>query len=238
MNYNIYDFYARKKLNRFTFAGEVPIVSGQLASATLQSFGVAGEVNWKVSDPLSFDLKVGYASGQPGLSSSTLDSFKAFYFNPNYHIGMILFNYQLANFAAPQTANVAGVNATQLRSPYDNPIVNTTYFSLAAPIKPWEKWTFKPGLLYAIAPQTAGSTSNFYNYWTKTTATSTPGKVQGTSLGWEFDLGITFQWDEAFQFSFDNGIYFPGSYYAYSNTQTDNAQSMVYASSVRIGVNF
>jgi hypothetical protein len=172
------------------------------------------------------------------MSGSTIDNYKAFYFNPNYHIAMIMFNYQLANFAGPQTQNNPTLNPSNLKSPYDNPIVDAQYVSLATQIKPWEKWTFRPTFAYAVAPKTAANGQNFFNYWTRTVETNNSGKNQGSNLGWELDLGITFQWDEYFTFSFDNGVFFPGSFYAFSNTPQDNATSPVFASSVRIGVNF
>ena len=67
---------------------------------------------------------------------------------------------------------------------------------------------------------------------------NTTGSDQGNSLGWEVDFGITFQWDESFQFNLDTGLFMPGSFYAFSNTGTSNAQSAVFATSARVGINF
>jgi hypothetical protein len=234
MNFLTYDLFARKKLNTLTLGVEVPITSGTLAASTYSTFAVAGEADWKPSDSFEMMLKTGYA---PGQDSSTSD-YKAFYFNPNYHIAMIMFNYQLANFAGPQTQNNPNLSRGSLASPYDNPIVDAQYLSLASHFKPWDKWTIRPNLAYAVAPKTAANGQSFYNYWTRTMQVNQSGKSQGSSLGWEFDLGLTFQWDEYFQFSWDNGVFFPGSFYAFSNTPTDNATSAVFATSVRVGVNF
>ncbi len=238
MNFNVFDLYAKKKFSRVTLGAEVPIISGTLAGAPYQTFGLAGEVTWKAVDSVELWLKTGYASGQAGLSSSTIDTYKAFYFNPNYHLGMIMFNYQLANFGGAQTQNNPNLNLNQLSSPYNNPIVDAAYVAVGAAIKPWDKWTFKPVVVYAIAPQAVGGTSFFYNNWSKQVVANTPGATQGTSLGAEIDLGVTFQWDEYFQFNFDNGLYLPGSFLAFSNTATSNSLSPVFATSVRIGVSF
>lgn len=237
MNFVTYDLYAKKKLNRFTFGAEVPIVSGALGGASYQTFGVATEINWKTTDILDLNLKVGYAPGQTNFLGGTMDNFKAFYFNPNYHIGMVMFNYQLANFAGPQTQNNPNLAPNQLKSPYDNPIVNAQYLSLGAQIKPWDKWTIRPGFVYAVAPQSAASGQTFFNYWTKTIQTAV--KDQAKDLGWEVDLGVTFQWDEYFTFSWDNGLYMPGGFYAFSNyLPQDNRTDPVFATSFRVGVNF
>ena len=96
----------------------------------------------------------------------------------------------------------------------------------------------RPALAYAVAPRSAASGSYFYNTWDRALSSAPAVKDQGTSLGWEIDFGVTFQWDEYFQFNFDNGIYFPGQFYAFSNTAQDNTRSAVFATSVRVGVNF
>jgi hypothetical protein len=239
MNFITYDIFARKKLSQLTLGAEVPITSGTLGAAKYSTVAFGGEADWKASDSFEFLLKAGYAPGQDSLTTgAAIDTYKAFYFNPNYHIAMIMFNYQLANFSRAQTLNNSNLSPNQLGSPYDNPIVDAQYISLATHIKPWEKWTIRPTFAYAVAPKTASMGQSFYNYWTKTYQTNNSGKSQGSSLGFEFDLGLTFQWDEYFQFSWDNGFFFPGNYYAFSNTATDNATSTVFATSIRVGVNF
>ena len=147
MNFVIYDFFARKKFNKVSIAGEVPLVSGTLGSSNYQTVALAGEIDWKPSETWEFLFKSGYAPGQPNQGSASIDTFRAFYFHPNYHIGMIMFNYQLANFVGPQTQNNATLSAAGLKSPYDNPITDAAYFSLSTQIKPWDKWTLRPGLV-------------------------------------------------------------------------------------------
>jgi hypothetical protein len=238
MNYLTYDIYARKKFSRLTLGVEVPIAIGNIGSSNYQAFAAAAEVNYQAFDPVELMLKLGYASGQTNVSGAQIDTYRAFYMNPDYHIGMIMFNYQLSNFARAQTLNNPAMAQSQLSSPYDNPIVNAGYIALSSNIKPWDKWTFRPGLVYARAPQVSTNGSYFYNYTTKTLQQNNTGSDQGANLGFEFDLGVTFQWDEYFQFSLDNGIYLPGNFYAFSNTTNPNATAPVFASSLRIGVNF
>ena len=238
MNYLTYDIYAKKKFSNFTLGAEIPVVNGSIAGANYSSFAFVLEADWKASDVWDFQFKAGHVSGQTNLDSQSIDTYRAFYLNPNYHIGMIMFNYQLANFAGPQTNNDPGLSPTQMASPYNNPIVDAQYISIAPQIKPWEKWTFRPGVTYARAPRTAIAGQYFFNNWTHSVSDAPAVKDQGSSLGWEIDLGITFQWDEYFQFTLDEGVFFPGSFYAFSNTAQDNRLSPVFATALRVGVNF
>ena len=238
MNYLTYDFYAKKKFNKFTLGAEVPVVAGSIAGASYSSFAIVVEAEWKPSDAWDLLFKAGHVSGQTNFDSSAIDTYRAFYLNPNYHIGMVMFNYQLANFAGPQTFNNTNLTANQLASPYNNPIVDAQYISISPQIKPWEKWTFRPGVIYARAPRSASAGQYFFNNWTHSVSSAPAVKDQGSSLGWEFDLGITFQWDEYFQFTLDEGVFFPGSFYAFSNTGQDNRLSPVFATALRVGVNF
>ncbi|MBI2712487.1 MAG: hypothetical protein HYX41_06495 [Bdellovibrio sp.] len=238
INYTVFDFFVKKKFREFSIGAEAPLATGS-AGTGYSAFAVGGEVDWRPSDIWDFHLKSGYAPGQPNSSSGTISTYNAFYFHPNYHIGTIMFNYQLANFAGGQTLNNPGMSASNLKSPYFNPIVNAAYFSLGTEIRPWDKWTFRPGVIYAYAPNAAAAGSFFFNYWTQQMVNNASGVDQGNSLGWEVDLGVTFQWDEHFQFNIDTGIFMPGSFYAFSNVPgTPNQQSAVFAASARVGVSF
>ena len=238
MNYLTYDFFAKKKINHFTFSGEVPVITGSIAGLQYHSYAIAGEAEWKKSENWELSLKLGHASGQNDTGGPGIDAYRAFYFHPNYKIAMILFNYQLANFAGPQTQNNPNIPAQNLQSPYASSISDAQYIALSSVIRPTDKWSFKPSLIYARAPQTAISGQYFYNAWTQSQSSEPAVKNQGSSLGWEFDLSITFQWDDAFQFVLDQGFFFPGNFYAFSNTGVDNARSAVMATSVRVGVSF
>ena len=234
-----YDFYAKKKFDRLTLMAEVPLVNGNVGGAQVSTVAAAGEAHWKPSDTVELVMKAGYAPGQSNSDANGMKNYNAFYFNPNYHLGMIMFNYQLANLGGAQTLNNPNLSPGSLRSPYNNPIVNAVYLAMSAPIKPWDKWTLRPGFAYASALQTASASSAaFFNTWTRSSQFNTSNKSQGSSIGLEFDLGVTFQWDDYFQFAWDNGIFLPGSYYAFSNTAQDNATSAVFATSFRVGVSF
>lgn len=240
-NYNIWDIYAKKRLGRFTLAAEVPITNGTLGTASgagmdYSTFAAAGEVTWKPTDTWEFILKGGRAPGQPNWTGAAPTEYKAFYFNPAYRLGLIMFNYQLANFAGPNTANNPSA-ATLLKSPYDAPIVNANYL-MFNPLLHTDKWTFGAKFVYAQADTTALNGSQFYNARDHVSATANADQTS-SSLGFETDLSATFQWDEYFQFRFDTGIWLPGGFYKFANSATaENLTSPVYAISAGVGVNF
>jgi len=82
----------------------------------------------------------------------------------------------------------------------------------------------------------ADSAFSFNNTQRKYVAGS--GRDQGSSLGWEMDYGTSFQWDDSMQFGLDFGLFFPGEYFRFSNTATDNATDTVFAMVARVGVSF
>ncbi len=232
-----YDIFAKKKLGKLTLAAEVPIVFGDVGGIKRSSVGVAVEMNYKASNTLDALLKLGHAPGQQNFTNPTPDNFNAFYFNPNYRLGLIMFNYQLNNFVGPATLNNPNTSPTQLASPFDNPVTNANYVAFSTGISV-DKWQFRPGIVAAIADTAAVNGSNFMNSNTRSYATNASGKDQGKYLGTEFDLGITYQMDESFSFGVDTGVYMPGSYYKFSNSANDNNTSTVFANVLRVGVSF
>jgi hypothetical protein len=248
INFNIWDIYAKKRLGKFTLAAEAPITTGSLGTTTGQSldystFAIAGEVDWKMSDSWELLAKGGHAPGQPNSSGPIPDNFRAFFFNPAYRLGLIMFNYQLASFYGPNTQNNPNVGAQYLRSPYDNPIVNANYL-LVNPMFHTDKWTFDLKFIYAAADKTAANGSYFYNTLTRSVSPKAAVEDQGSTIGFETDVGATFQWDEYFQFRLAAGFMVPGSFWKFSNAvdtsgnPIENNTSTVFATSAQVGVSF
>lgn len=242
MAFNTWDIYAQKKLGKFRLAAEVPITNGQIDGVSYSTVAVATEEDWRINDTWELQSRVGMAPGQSNEGGPNIsDSFKAYFFNPNYHIGTIMFNYQLANLGGlngPNTLNNPNAAAANQASPFDNPITNAKYLSLAGVLHA-DKWTFNTGVVHAIAAQTAVAGQYFFNTWKRQMEYDQSGN-QGSSLGWEWDTGAAFQWDEYFTFRWDVGVYFPGSYYAFSNSATGpgNATGTVFGSVFHVGVKF
>jgi len=244
MNYNIWDISARKKLGSLVLAGEVPITDGRLDDRIFTTFAFAGEADWRMNDNWSFKGRVGYAPGQMNFVPGTAEKATGFVFNPNYRLGLIMFNYQLANL----TNNPGGVNTlnnpangpSQLMSPYDNPITNAAYLQVGGKYHT-SKWTFHGELTYARANSVADGVAGnqFYNSWQRRMVTTPAGvSAQGNNLGMEIDAGSILQWDESFQVAADLGVFFPGDFYRYSNVATLNSSPVVWATVFKVGVGF
>jgi hypothetical protein len=238
MNYNTWDIYGRKTMGIFTFGAEIPVVSGSVGSTQYKTFAVALEANAKFNQTWDANLKAGHVPGQPDLPTSTVDSYKAFYFHPDYKVGLIMFNYQLANFAGPNNTNGGNAASSQM-SPYDNPITNAQYIAVGGGAKV-DKWRFHTNWVWAKANESATSGAMFFNSWERMFRTRASGSAsQSKSLGWEMDYGITFNWDDNIHFDWDFGMYFPGDYYKFTNVAgVSNNTSKLMANVFRVGVNF
>jgi hypothetical protein len=221
--YNVWDFYAKKKAGMMTYAVEVPLASGLVASQSYST--VAGALNARadLSDSWNLKFNAGAASGQGADSTNKLT---AFYFHPDYRPGLILFNYNLRNLA----------NGTG--SVYDNPITNARFFSLSAGYSRG-KFSHEWLALYAFADQVADGTNPFFNTWNGQSEAATPGApAQGRALGFEFDYSLGYDWDESTRFGADLGLFFPGTYYAFSNSAVQNTLKTVFATNLGMTVKF
>jgi hypothetical protein len=249
--YNTWDIYAKKKLNRLTLGVELPLVSGNVSGVNYSTWALAAEADYKLSDTWDFQLRAGHAPGQPSDVSSTPSSFKAYYFHPNYQVGMIMFNYQFANFSGPNNQNNPAVTGTNMVSPYDNPVTDANYLNGLILLHA-DKWTFDGSFTFAravdacsnVAP--AGQPSYCWNNWSRSMV-QVYQPDQSQALGWEMDYGAAFQYDEYFTFRLDGGLYFPGAFYSFANTSpaavaagspTSNQTSTVLALVARVAITF
>ncbi len=237
LNYNVWDIYGKKKWGGLSFGAEVPITAGDIGGIPYKTFALATEADWKINSSFETYAKFGLAPGQPNDTSATPAQIKSFYFNPNYKMGMMMFNYQFANFAGPNTSNNPGNAAAVLRSPYDNPITNATYYSFGGAYH-LDKWDFSGLFSFANAQQAAVDGQFFYNTWEKKFYADASGLSQKTFLGWEMDYGIGLRWDDNFTFNFDLGWYFPGAFYKFSNTAVENPISSVFGAVLKAGIQF
>ncbi len=237
MRYNTFDLFARRKFSFVTLGAEVPIVMGMLGEKEYKTAAGALESQFKIGSAWEAFLKGGLAPGQPSGGSLDPNRWHAFYFNPNYRVALIMFNYQLANLGGPNTLNNPVNSASTLRSPYDNPITNAAYLNWGGSFRT-DKWNFHTNWALATARETANGQGYFFNTWTRQNVANAGGQKQESWLGWEMDYGATFHWDESFVFGGDFGFFFPGSYYRFSNTSKQNAVGFVFASVIKAGVNF
>jgi hypothetical protein len=244
--YNTYDIYAKKRAGKFNLGVEVPVASGNISGVPYSAWALAGEADWKINDPWELKLNFGHAPGQPNDSGSTPSSFKQYVFNPDYQIGLIMFNYQFHNFAGPSNQNNPNVSGANLASPYDNPISDANYLN-ATVLLHAEKWTFDGSFTFARATDSCSASQPYcWNNWMHEMVPQQGGD-QDKALGWEMDYGAQFQYDEYFNFRLDAGLYFPGAFYSYANTSAaqiaagaaaSNSTSTVLALVGRVAVKF
>jgi hypothetical protein len=238
LNYNTYDIYVKKKVGKLSMAAEIPVVNGSAGGVSYSTWAFAAETDLRTSDSWDLGLKFGHAPGQPNDVSQVPASYKGFYFNPNYQVALIMFNYQFANFAGPNTLNNPNVAPAKLASPYDNPIMDANYVAFT-PTLHADKWQFHATYLFAKAPDTAAPNSFFWNNRLRQNVSNATTETQSTSLGWEMDYGAQFQYDQYFVFKLDAGVWFPGAFYAFSNAPgDDNPTNAVLAAVARVGVSF
>jgi hypothetical protein len=240
MDYVTWDIYGKKTLGKFDFGIEVPIVTGSLGAMQYRTYAVALETKWKMSEDWETSLKAGHAQGQPNEIAGTgsPNMYRAFYFHPNYRLGLIMFHYNLVGISGPNTLNDSTTSASNLKSPYDNPITNTTYANWNLSYRT-QKWTFRSSFIWARAHQVAEGGKKIFNSWERKFYTAPSGiSKQGNNLGWEGDFGSTFHWDENFRFDLDFGAFFPGSFYRYSNVTKENAIAPLWAIVAKAGVSF
>ena len=82
--YNVWDFYAKKKSGIFTLAAEVPLITGTIGSNTYSTVAGAVNLDAKVNDHWNVKLDIGSASGNADLGAgSTPTQVTAFYFHPD-----------------------------------------------------------------------------------------------------------------------------------------------------------
>jgi hypothetical protein len=238
-NYGIWDIYGSKKIGRLSIAGEMPIANGNIGPVRYSTLAVALETRYKFSDSFDAFVKAGRAPGQSNSTTATPDQFKGFYFNPNYRLGLIMFNYQLRNIGRLTTQNNPLNGAQSLQSPFDHPVFNAQYVNFGAQYRTG-KWSFRTNWLFASAQEVAdASTAFFFNAWDRQNRAYTAGaSPQKKGLGWEMDFGTSFQWDDNFRLDWDMGLYFPGDFYKFSNTTVENAPTSVFANVFRVGINF
>ncbi|MGE0614333.1 MAG: hypothetical protein AB7P04_01720 [Bacteriovoracia bacterium] len=235
MNYNIWDIYGKKTLGPVSFAAEIPITQGEIGGSAYKAFSLGFESQWKINPIWDVAFKAGRAGGQTNSATATPGEYRGFFFHPGYKVGLIMFNYQFANFAGPNSQNDPAVGGGSLRSPFDNPITNAQYFAFGGGFRV-SKWQLRTNWVFASALETAVAGTYYFNTWNRNTVLA--NATQASNLGWEMDYGTSFFWDDNLRFDFDLGWWFPGDFYRFSNTALENGTTSVFGISFKVGVNF
>lgn len=228
--YNIWDFYAKKKSGVFLFEAEVPLVSGLVASHSYSTVAAAIKASAQATEHWKYKVNLGSASGQASTPVGTLSktNLTAFAFHPDYRPGLLMFNYNYRNIA-----NQAG-------SPYDNGVTNAKFVSLGADYETG-KWTHSFEWLYAMADKGADGVAGdaYFNTLDHQYQTQDANAAaQDKAMGWEFDYGLGYDWDEAIRFGLEMGLYFPGKFYDFNNSATPNSHKTVFGTNLNMMVRF
>ncbi|MBU6375052.1 MAG: hypothetical protein KGQ59_03580 [Bdellovibrionales bacterium] len=227
VNMTTWDIFTRKKLGKFELLAESPIVTGKVSGGEYSTYALALEGRYAASDSWNFFTKAGHVPGQSGDEGK----FRGYFLHPNYKLGLILFNYQFAHFGINNVGS--GANG----SVFNAPITNANYLHLGGDYTSG-KWQFRGSWTYAQARETAGTTGRFYNQWTRSFENAGGSTAQSSSLGWELDAGTTLKWDDHFEFKADAGLFFPGDFFKYTGTATENQTGTIAAFVMGIGTKF
>jgi hypothetical protein len=234
MNLKLFDFYVRKSWAKWEIGAEIPIYSGEIGDMN----GVGARNNYKATaialetaykaETWKHSLKLGSAPGQGAATTGARGkSFGAMQFHRAYKLGQILFGYNLGQFGQVNPdASSAGTADLASVSPYDSAITNAKYLMFASE-KKWEQWGMNFGFVYAQANETAQAGKDAYNHRTKTWFTS--NATQDSQMGFEIDIGTSYNWDDNITFGADLGMFFPGKYFEYINSSRKSAADTVTA---------
>jgi hypothetical protein len=237
MNITIWDLYGKKRIGKFDFGLEAPIFSGDLIGVQYKAFALATELKFRASDAWNFSLKAGKVPGQGNAATGGgIDKWSMIYLHPSYRLGLLMFNYNFANFGGPNNPNTTTTSG-QVRSIYDNPITNANYLMLGGAYST-DKWRFSGAFITAKADKVATAGSPFFNSLTRTFSAGNAVKDQGTSIGTEVDLGVALNWDEFTTFALDAGMLFQGDYFKFANAGADNGLKTVLGVVGSVGVKF
>ncbi len=203
----MFDFFYKKDWKNFGFGLEVPYLDGDGASNLygtagstdgIQSISVIFESYFNVNSNFSLDFKAGMVSGD-----DSSKEFSAMYLNNNYKLAELLFSY-----------NLHAVENSQFNV-FDAAVTNATYAKLGMNYTKGQ-WTWKLGLLWAKANETAESGKQAWNHDLGYAYTAAAN--QDSDLGIEADLGFDYQWNPNLMLSGFLSYYMVGDYYAFTNT--------------------
>lgn len=181
--------------------GKTGIEDANGSQVSLSGFGLAGELEWIPRDSAwAFGLNAGLATGD---DPTTTDKYEGFVFDRNYDFTLLLFQQPLgqADVLGTTTSGRGGVGTADTEA-----ISNALYFSPYTKYKWSEKWIFDTRLTYAQVNETR----------------TRDGDNMGDSLGYEWDLGVTYTPHSRFMWKNQVGLLFPGEAWQYASRNFEN----------------
>ena len=222
----VWDIYLKKSFGRYSFAAEVPFVSGELGyaltSAQVSDYktnSIIIENGYKLSERWSVGLDFGMVKGDDG----NLNKFEAMYLNPNYKIAQLMFAYNYHNF-------------TNANSIYDAYLTNAKYGRFDF-LYLGEAWNFHGAFIMALANETAETNMKGFDHEKNTTYTA--AESQDDDFGKEIDLGVDYLWSSNVKVGMDFAYWFVGDYYKFDNVAgTTNETAKVYMMKADVSMTF
>ncbi len=194
------------------------ITADQLHGLNVSAFGAVARVGWQFSLlGLRPELEVGYASGDPDPHDSTITAFS---FDPDYKVGLVLFDSVMRGITAMAAQEAADPDRVGQPMPGTDMLAsggrvsNAVYLYPTIRIRPLDQMTVMAGFLWAFsAVEFSQSYQTFANGGVPTNPYGLSGA--GRELGYEVDLGL--DWDQPIWRDFhllagvQAGWFFPGS---------------------------
>jgi hypothetical protein len=189
-------------------------LSGQRVSA----FGAVARAGWQFKLwGLRPVLELGYASGDPDPHDSAVTGFS---FDPDYKVGLVLFDTVMRGITAMAAAEAADPERIGQPLPGTDQLAsrgrvqNAVYFNPTVSLKPVEQLTVVAGFLWAFsAVEFAQSYQTFKNGGVPTNPYGLTGA--GRELGYEVDIGVDWRqalfWNMSILGGVQAGWFFPGS---------------------------
>lgn len=208
-NVKIIDLYFHKDFGSFDFSVEVPIMSGELGNfidskqiTDYKARAILFESNWNLSDRWTLGFDAGRVSGHGGDTRK----FEAMYLHPNYHVGEILFRYNL-HAIADDSLNI-----------YDSYVTNANYYKIRADYLR-NKWTWHGHVLMAKADEAAREGELSFQHETNRQAVANAN--QSDNLGVELNFGFNYQWNNELAIGASLAHLFTGDYYKFLDDQNN-----------------
>lgn len=196
-----------------------------------------GQFGWASELGLRFDwydikLKLGSAQGDQNLTNEPKPKVTGFSFNPDYNVGLIMFEYAYANLIEERIANnfdrlgvlvddgvltQAQVDEMELSADLSRTqggVSNAFYLNPIAVLEPVDGLVTKLGILWAqsntgLAVLGEGSNAKY-----------------AKDLGWEFDAGVEYTFRKKFSIGVEGGVFLPGSVFDRPETEFDEVTGL------------
>ena len=223
LNTTLIDVYFSKSWNWFSFELEVPMLTGDSGTTSLDSRAIIAQTRFDISSK----WKLGLNGAHIGGDDSGTTSFEAMYLHPNYKLSRLMFKY---NYHAMMD-NTGGSGSI-----FDSSMVNTTYAQFYA-LYGSDDLIWKFAVLWAQANQVATTGSDFYNHDNNTTVAALAD--QSSDLGTELELSFDYHWNPNVVLGGYFAYHLVGDYYSFANDPAaDLGKQDVTGMGLNLSVNF